>query len=174
MAMKPKHVAILVEQFYEEMEVWYPLLRLREAGHKVSTVGPGRAPTYKGKHGYEVPEDLAIGKVKASQFDGVIVPGGYAPDHMRRTPAMAQLVKEIFQHQHPVGAICHGAWLLASAGVLKGKRCTCFFAIKDDVVNAGGTYVDREVVRDGHLITSRMPSDLPAFMRTYLAALSGA
>jgi len=77
MAMKPKHVAILVEQFYEEMEVWYPLLRLREAGHKVSTVGPGRAPAYQGKHGYEVPEDLAIAKVKASQFDGVIVPGGY-------------------------------------------------------------------------------------------------
>ncbi|MBI4226823.1 MAG: type 1 glutamine amidotransferase [Candidatus Omnitrophica bacterium] len=172
MSLKGKHVAILVEQFYEEMEVWYPLLRLREAGVKVSTVGPGRAAAYKGKHGYEVPEDLPIAKAKANQFDGVIVPGGYAPDHIRRTPAMVQLVKEIYQHKHPVGAICHGAWVLASAGVLRGKRCTCFFAIKDDVVNAGASYVDREVVRDGQLITSRMPADLPAFMQTYLAALA--
>lgn len=169
--MKSKHIAVLVEQMYEELEVWYPIYRLREAGVKVSTVGPGRASSYKGKHGYEVPEDVSIAKAKPNQFDGVIVPGGYAPDHMRRTPAMIQFVREIFQHKHPVGAICHGAWVLASAGVLKNRRCTCFFAIKDDVVNAGGSYIDREVVRDGHLITSRTPADLPAFMRTYLAAL---
>ena len=169
--MKSKHIAVLVEQLYEELEVWYPIYRLQEAGVRVSTVGPGRASSYKGKHGYEVPEDLPIAKVKPNQFDGVIVPGGYAPDHIRRTPAMVQLVREIFQHKHPVGAICHGAWVLASAGVLKNRRCTCFFAIKDDVVNAGGSYIDREVVRDGNLITSRTPADLPAFMRTYLAAL---
>ena len=169
--MKSKHIAVLVEQLYEELEVWYPIYRLREAGVRVSTVGPGRASSYKGKHGYEVPEDVSIAKVKPNQFDGVIVPGGYAPDHIRRTPAMVQLVREIFQHKHPVGAICHGAWVLASAGVLKNRRCTCFFAIKDDVVNAGGNYIDREVVRDGNLVTSRTPADLPAFMRTYLAAL---
>ena len=172
MGLTDKRVAVLVENFYEEMEVWYPIYRLREEGVKVSTVGPGRASSYKGKHGYEVPEDLSIAKVKPNQFDGVIVPGGYAPDHMRRTPAIVQFVREIFQHKHPVGAICHGPWVLASAGVLKGKRCTCFFAIKDDVVNAGATYVDREVVRDGNLITSRTPADLPAFMRAYLAALA--
>jgi len=172
MGLKGKHIAVLVENFYEEMEVWYPIFRLREAGVKVSTVGPGKASSYKGKHGYEVPEDLPITKARPNQFDGVIIPGGYAPDHMRRTPAMIQFVKEIFQHRHPVGAICHGAWVLASAGVLKGRRCTCFFAIKDDVVNAGATYVDREVVRDGPLITSRMPADLPAFMQVYLAALA--
>ncbi len=171
MALKGKHIAVLVEQLYEELEVWYPIYRLREAGVKVSTVGPGHAASYKGKHGYEVPEDCSIAKVRPNQFHGVIVPGGYAPDHIRRTPAMVQLVKEIFQHQHPVGAICHGAWVLASAGVLKGKRCTCFSAIKDDVVNAGATYLDREVVRDGNLITSRKPADLPAFMQAYLAAL---
>jgi len=172
MGLADKHVAILVEQLYEEMEVWYPLLRLREAGVKVSTVGPGREPVYKGKHGYEVEEDVPIAEARPRQFDGVIVPGGYAPDHMRRTPAMIQFVREIFQHKHPVGAICHGAWVLASAGILRGRRCTCFFAIRDDVVNAGATYVDREVVRDGNLITSRKPADLPAFMRAYLAALS--
>ena len=172
MSLKGKHVAVLVEQLYEELEVWYPIYRLREAGVKVSTVGPGRASSYKGKHGYEVPEDLSITKARANQFHGVIVPGGYAPDHIRRTPAMVQLVKEVFQHQHPVGAICHGAWVLASAGILKGKRCTCFSAIKDDVVNAGATYLDREVVRDGNLITSRKPADLPAFMQAYLAVLS--
>ena len=172
MALKGKHVAVLVENFYEELEVWYPILRLREEGVKVSTVGPGKAAVYRGKHGYEVPEDFPITKVRPNQFDGVIIPGGYAPDHMRRTPAMIQFVREIAQHRHPVGAICHGAWILASAGVLKGRRCTCFFAIKDDVVNAGATYVDREVVRDGFLITSRMPSDLPAFMKTYLAVLA--
>lgn len=172
MALKGKHIAVLVEQFYEELEVWYPILRLREAGVRVSTVGPGRAAAYQGKHGYEVPEDLPIAKARPNQFDGVIVPGGYAPDWIRRTPALVQFTKEIFQHQHPVGAICHGAWVLASAGVLTGKRVTCFSAIKDDVVNAGATYVDREVVRDGNLITARRPADLPAFMPVYLAALA--
>lgn len=172
MALKGKHIAVLVEQLYEELEVWYPILRLREAGVKVSTVGPGKQAVYQGKHGYEVREDVPIAKARANQFDGVIIPGGYAPDHIRRTPAMIQFVKEIAQHQHPVGAICHGAWILCSAGLLKGRRCTCFFAIKDDVVNAGATYVDREVVRDGFLITSRKPDDLPAFMRAFLAALA--
>lgn len=171
MGLKGKHVAVLIDHLYEELEVWYPTYRLREEGVTVTLVGPGTAAVYKGKHGYEAPEELAVAKARSNQFDGVIVPGGYAPDHMRRTPAMIQLVREIFQHQHPVGAICHGPWVLASAGVLKGKRCTCFFAIKDDVVNAGATYLDRDVVRDGNLITSRKPADLPAFMKTYLAAL---
>ncbi len=172
MLLKGKRVAILVEQFYEEMEVWYPLLRLREEGVKVSTVGPGRESAYKGKHGYEVPEDLPIAKARARQFDGVIVPGGYAPDHIRRTPAMVQLVRDIAQRKGAVGSICHGPWVLISAGILRGKRCTCFFAIKDDVINAGASYVDREVVRDGKLVTSRKPADLPAFMRAYLAVLA--
>jgi len=101
----------------------------------------------------------------------VVVPGGYAPDLMRRYPAMVKLVREAFEQGKVVAAICHAGWMLASAGVLKGKRATCVPAIKDDVINAGATYVDAEVMRDGNLITSRMPSDLPAFCRTIIEAL---
>lgn len=157
-------IAILAEEMYQELELWYPLFRLQEAGHTVATLGAGKT-SYKSKLGYEVKVDADIKEVRAADFDGVIVPGGYAPDYMRRHEAMVKLVADLFKKGKLVGAICHGLWVPASAGILKGKKCTCFFSIKDDVVNAGAAYVDREVVVDGNLITSRIPSDLPAFMR---------
>jgi protease I len=135
-------------------------------------VGTGSADSYKSKLGYPVQVDMAADQVSAGDVDAVVIPGGYAPDLMRRYPAMVDLVTEAFQQGKIVAAICHAGWMLASAGVLEGKQATCFFAIKDDLVHAGATYVDAEVVVDGNLITSRTPSDLPAFCGAIIQALS--
>lgn len=164
-------VAILAETLYEDLELWYPFYRLREAGADVFLVGSGSATTYQSKHGYPVTVDAEAETVSAGQFDAIVIPGGYAPDHMRRHPAMVELVREAHQQRKIIAAICHAGWMLVSADVLRGRSATSFRSIKDDMVNAGASWVDREVVRDGNLITSRSPSDLPAFMRTLIAAL---
>jgi len=173
MELKGKHVAVLAEDLYEDLELWYPVLRFREAGAKVTVVGGG-AKEYSSKHGYPVTPDAAAKKVRAADFDAVIIPGGYAPDRMRRHKATVDLVRDVFARGKVVAAICHGGWMLVSADVLRGRKATCFFAIKDDLVNAGARYEDREVVRDGNLVTSRKPEDLPAFCRTIIQALTGA
>ena len=173
MELKGKHVAVLAEDLYEDLELWYPVYRFREAGAKVTIVGGG-ASGYASKHGYPVAPDAAAEKVNAADLDAVIIPGGYAPDRMRRHKAMVDLVRDVFARGKVVAAICHGGWMLVSADVLRGRKATCFFAIKDDLVNAGARYEDREVVRDGNLVTSRKPEDLPAFCRTIFQALSGA
>jgi protease I len=162
--------AVLLEQMYQEMEVWYPVYRLREAGCKVTLVGPEAGQTYASKLGYPAKSDKAAKDVKADDFDMLVIPGGYAPDHMRRCEPMIRLVSTMAEHGKPVAAICHGPWMLCSTQALKGRKATCFFAIKDDVINAGGKYIDAEVVRDGNIITSRKPDDLPAFMQTILQA----
>jgi deglycase len=174
MELKGKRVAVLSENMYQELELWYPLLRLREAGAETFVVGTGSAETYTSKHGYPVQVDRVADQVRAADVDAVVIPGGYAPDLMRRSPAMVGLVREAFEQGKVVAAICHAGWMLASAGVLKGKKATCVPAIKDDVINAGAHYVDAEVVRDGNLITSRVPTDLPAFCRTIIEALGQA
>jgi protease I len=156
---------------YEDLELWYPLYRLREAGAEVFVVGTGSAEVYTSKHGYPVKVDAEADMVDAGQFDAIVVPGGYAPDHMRRYPAMIKLVRDAYEQGKIVAAICHAGWMLASADVVRGRTLTCYRSIKDDLVNAGAHYVDQEVVRDGNLITSRFPGDLPAFMREILAAL---
>lgn len=168
-----KNIAILAEEIYEDLELWYPLLRMREAGAQVTVVGPERGQTYPSKHGYPVQADKAIQEVKADQFDAVIIPGGYAPDRMRRHPAMVALVREAARMNKVVAAICHAPWMLASAEVVRGKNVTCFFAIKDDLIHAGAHYQDAEVVVDGNIITSRQPGDLPAFCRAIIGALAG-
>jgi protease I len=171
MALQGKRIAILAENLYEDLELWYPALRLREAGAEITIVGSG-ADTYTSKHGYPVQANAKAEEVCATDFDAVLIPGGYAPDHMRRHPAMIKLVREAYEQEKVVAAICHAAWMLVSAGVVRGKRITCFASIKDDVINAGGRYEDREVVRDGTLITSRMPEDLPAFCSTIIETLA--
>jgi len=171
MELQGKKVAILVETLYEDQELWYPYYRLREAGAEVQVVGP-RKGTFESKHGYPVKADCGADEVRAEEYDAVVIPGGYAPDHMRRNKAMVGLVRDAVGRGKVVAAICHAGWMLASAGVLKGRKATCYFAIRDDLVNAGAEYLDQEVVRDGNLITSRFPDDLPAFCRTIIAALS--
>ena len=164
-------IAILAENQYEDLELWYPLLRLREEGANVTVVGTGSADVYKSKHGYDVKVDTRVSQARPEQFDAVIIPGGWAPDYMRRYPAMVDFVRGAFSEGKVIAAICHAGSLLVSAGVLKKKTATCYKSIRDDLVNAGANYVDREVVRDGNLITSRQPSDLPAFCREIISAL---
>jgi protease I len=168
-----KRVAILAEDLYEDLELWYPRLRLQEEGAEVVVVGPGQAREHHGKYGYPVTVDKTIQEVEVEQFDAVVVPGGYAPDRLRRHPAMVDFVRQMARRGKIVAAICHGAWMLASAEVVAGKTVTCFFAIKDDLVHAGATYKDAEVMVDGNLITARKPADLPAFLGAIIAALGG-
>jgi len=170
MELSGKRIAILIEEMYNEFEFWYPYYRMIEAGAKVTVVGTG-AKEYQSKIGMPAPGGTAAESVRAGDFDAVIVPGGYAPDRMRRSEPMMRLVRECFEQGKIVAAICHAGWVLVSANILKGKTATCFTSIKDDVVNAGARYVDQEVVRDGNLITSRKPDDLPAFCREIIAAL---
>lgn len=173
MRLQGKRIAILVEDQYQELEFWYPLLRFREAGADVVVVGSGAARVHTSKYGYPAEVDKAANEVSADQFDAVVIPGGYAPDLMRRHPAMVDLVREAAAQGKIVAAICHAGWMLASAEVIKGKTVTGFFAIKDDLVHAGANYVDTQVAVDGNLITSRKPEDLPAFCRTIIVALGG-
>jgi protease I len=169
-----KKIAILVDTMYQEMEVWYPLFRFQEAGATVVTVGAKAGETYGSKLGYPVKSQISYDEAKAADFDGVIVPGGYAPDHIRRHPKANQFVADMDRAGKLVAAICHGPWVLCSAhGMLKGRKATSFFAIKDDVVNAGAKWSDAEVVVDNNLVTSRKPEDLPAFCRESLKVLAG-
>lgn len=175
MPINGKKIAILVDNLYQEMEVWYPLYRLQEAGARVVTIGATAGATYTSKLGYPCKAELSYDEASADDFDGVVVPGGYAPDHIRRHAKANRFVADLNAQGKLVASICHGPWVLCSAhGMLKGRRATSFFAIKDDVVNAGGRWEDAEVVVDGNLVTSRKPEDLPAFMRASLDVLAGA
>ncbi len=168
--MSKGKVAILVENDYQDQEVWYPLYRLREEGYETVVVGP-RAIQYASKHGYPIKAEAAASEVHSDDFIGVVIPGGWAPDRLRQDPGVLKLVRDLFQKRRVVASICHGGWVLASAGVAKGRRLTAYQAIRDDMVNAGAEFVDQEVVRDANLITSRKPDDLPAFCREILKAL---
>jgi protease I len=164
-------VAILVEDYYQVLEVWYPYLRLREEGIETVFVGPGGKKVYESKEGYAAQQELSIEDARVSDFAGVIIPGGFAPDILRRHEKVNRFVRDMHEKGKVVAAICHGGWVLVSAKILKGKRATSFSAIKDDMVNAGCEYLDKEVVVDGNLITSRNPFDLPMFCREILAGL---
>jgi protease I len=169
---KGKRIAVLVEKLYEDLELWYPVLRFREAGCDVKIVGPKAGESYASKHGYPAKADVAASEVKAGDFDAIIIPGGYSPDHLRRHKPIVDLLIEAGRQGKVLAAICHGPWMLCSARCIKGKKVTGFYSIRDDVENAGGIWVDEACCRDGNIITSRTPDDLPAFVQGIFAALA--
>jgi protease I len=172
MSLEGKKVAVLVEDLYHVLELWVPTYRLREEGADVTIVGPEAGGTYKSKDGYPAKAEVAVDDVRGADFDAVVIPGGYAPDRMRRIPAMVDMVREAYEAGKIVAFICHAGWLPITAGILEGKTATCYFSIKDDMLNAGVNYVDEPIVRDGNLISSRKPDDLPHFGRAIVEALS--
>src|SRR5712692_6147900 len=170
-----KNIAILVDIAYQEMEVWYPFYRFQEAGAECVLVAAEAGKVYLSKVGYPATAQLSYDAVRAADFDGVVVPGGDAPDHIRRHAKANQFVHDMDAQGKLVAAICHGPWVLCSAGgMLKGRKATSFFAIKDDVINAGADWVDAEVVVDNNLVTSRKPEDLPAFCKASIEVLAAA
>ncbi len=171
MDLSSERICILVADQYQDLEVWYPLLRFREEGAETAAVGAEAGKVYVSKRGYPVVADRCIGDVRASEFDAVVIPGGWAPEALRQDQRVLKLVREMHEADKVVAAICHAGWLLASADIVSGRKATCFKAIKDDLIHAGAHYVDAEVVTDGNLITSRIPSDLPAFCREVAKAL---
>src|SRR6187402_2134154 len=168
-----KRVAMLVEDEFEDRELTGPLEALRAAGAVVTVVGPVKGAAYKGKRGEAtVTADLAAGAAKAKDFDALVIPGGHAPDKMRMRHAMVDLARDMMEAGKPVAAICHGPEVLISANALRGRTLTCWPSIAIDVKNAGGLYVDKPVVEDGNLITSRKPDDVPVFSDAIIRALS--
>jgi len=172
MTLAGNRILLFVDEGYEDLEFWYPKIRLEEEGAVVDVAGPARA-TYRGKYGYPAAADVGFGDVDTSAYDALVVPGGHAPDRIRRAKTALAIVREMARAHKPIAAICHGPQVLISAGVLRGKRATCFVSIKDDVMNAGAQYADEEVVVADGVITSRTPADLPAFCRALIAALGG-
>lgn len=171
MRLQGKRIAMFIEDIYEDTEFWYPYYRMKEEGAEVTVIGSGKE-SYTGKNGVPAKQDMPITQANPNDFDALIIPGGYAPDRMRRQPAMIDFIKKIDQQGKVIAAICHAGWMLVSADVLRDKQATSFFSIKDDIVNAGAVWLDEEVVTAGNLITSRNPDDLPAFCRTIIAAMS--
>jgi protease I len=171
MPLTDKTILFFAGPLYEDLELWYPKIRLEEEGARTVVAGTGER-TYQGKRGYPLTVDTSVDQVKAEDFDGLVIPGGYAPDIMRRSQRLLQLTREIYEAGKPVAFICHAGWVPISAGIVRGKRGTSVGAIRDDLVNAGMIWEDSPVVVDGNLISSRTPADLPEFMRALIAALS--
>lgn len=171
MKLVGKKVVMLAEEGFEDLELWYPVIRLREEGCEVTIVGSGSSQTYKGKYGLSVTVDQGPEDINVDAYDGIIVPGGWAPDKLRRYSKILNLVEAFHKKNKLLATICHGGWVFISAKVLNGYTMTCVNAIIDDIENAGATYVDEEVVVDRNLITSRTPKDLGAFMREIVAYL---
>lgn len=172
MSLNGKHILIFAAPLYEDLELWYPKIRLEEERATTVVAGLGEK-TYQGKRGYPINPDTSVDQVEAQSFDALVIPGGYAPDILRRSPKVLQLTRDIFEAGKPVAFICHAGWVPISAGIVRGKHGTSVGAIKDDLVNAGLLWEDSPVVVDGNLISSRTPADLGHFCRALIEALGG-
>jgi len=170
--LSKKRVLILVDDVYEDLELWYPKLRLEEEGVKTTVAGPEAGKTYTGKHGYPCVAEAEIDLMLEADFDGILLPGGFMPDKLRRLPKVKALIQEFSASEKLVAAICHGGWMAISAGVYAGVRTTGSPGIKDDLENAGAIWVDAPVVVDRHFVSSRKPDDLPVFCKGMLEVLS--
>lgn len=168
-----KKILAFVDDIYEDLELWYPKLRLEEEGHTVVIAGPVANRNYSGKHGYPCTSAADIADVKSSDFDALLVPGGFAPDKLRRDANVLRLTREFNEQGKVIAFICHAGWILISADILRGRTATSTVGIKDDMTNAGAEWVDEALVIDGNLISSRTPVDLPVFGKAVVDALKG-
>lgn len=171
MKTKPQKILLFVADEYEDLELQYPKYRLREAGKKVVVAGE-KKESYKGKHGYPCTADATFKEIKVDDFDALVIPGGYAPDKLRKIPKVLEIARKFASQKKLIAFICHAGWIPISAKILKGIRCTSYISIKEDILNAGGKWVDKPVVIDRHFISSRSPEDLPAFCSAILNDLS--
>ena len=167
-----KKILIFVDDYYEDLELWYPKLRLIEEGAKVTVAGPQSQKIYKGKNGYPCKSDCAISDIDDSEFDALVLAGGFAPDKLRRDPEVLEITRNIFNKQKLIAHICHAGWIPISAGIVNGFRCTSTPGIKDDLSNAGANWVNEKVVVDRNMISSRRSDDLPAFTSAIIKFLS--
>jgi protease I len=173
MSIAGKRIAVLVDEGFEDLEFWVPLMRLQEEGARTTIVGSKAGATFHSKSGgLTATTERAAGDVKADELDGIVVPGGWAPDKLRRDLAVTSLVRKLYEQRKPVAAICHAGLVLISAGIVRGHRATGSLGIKDDLVNAGATWVgDLAAFRDGNIVWGRVVPDIPDFCRELMAAL---
>ncbi|NGQ96900.1 type 1 glutamine amidotransferase [Brevibacillus sp. SYP-B805] len=172
MRLQGKRVLCFVEHEFEDLELWYPVLRLREEGATVELAGPEARTKYIGKYGVPCETDKSLDEIRPQDYDGVLVPGGWAPDKLRRYPQVLSFIQAMDQAKKPIGHICHAGWVLISARILQGVKTTSTPGIKDDMENAGAIWVDEEVVVDGHIVGSRRPPDLPAYAKAFADLLA--
>ena len=172
MRLSDKKVIALIEDDFEDLELWYPVLRLREEGAQVDLVGKEANKKYTGKYGVPAESDYAFTDIDVKEYDAILVPGGWAPDKLRRYPEVLDFVRYMNEQQKPIGQICHAGWVLISANILHGKKVTSTPGIKDDMTNAGASWSDEAVVVDGHIISSRRPPDLPPYVKAFADKLA--
>lgn len=168
MNLQGKKILIYVAQDYEDLELLYPKIRMIEEGAKVVVAGPKEKETYKGKHGYPCQAEVSFEQVSAKDFDALIIPGGYAPDILRRLPKVLEITRQFNEQEKLIAFICHAGWIPISSKIIKGVKCTSYSAIKDDMINAGANWIDESVVVDRHFISSRFPDDLPSFCKAII------
>lgn len=173
MPIKTGKVLQLIEHHFEDLELWYPVLRMREAGLQVVIAGEKAQETYIGKYGVPAVAGCSFRQIDTYEYDALLVPGGWAPDKLRRYPEVIKLVQEFDAAKKPIGQICHAGWVLISAKILRGKKVTSTPGIRDDMENAGAVWLDEPAVVDGHIISSRRPPDLPQYMQAFTKILLG-
>ncbi|TSB46963.1 type 1 glutamine amidotransferase domain-containing protein [Alkalicoccobacillus porphyridii] len=172
MRLQDKKILAVVDEEFEDLELWYPILRLQEEGATVDLVGDKANHTYVGKYGVPATSVYSYDDIESDQYDAVLVPGGWAPDKLRRYSKLLSIIKEMDRDQKPIGQICHAGWVLISAGILKGRTVTSTPGIRDDMENAGATWLDEAVIVDGHIVSSRRPPDLPPYAKQFADLLA--